>query len=89
MDGIILELLMREKKYFAMENLDSKKIAKEGPKFKEYFKEFCAICNQIQRLKMHISEELPETYPKYRSFLHELDAAVNSSNIISLNSEAT
>ena len=55
MDGIILELLMREKKYFEMENLDSKKIAKEGPKFKEYFKEFCAICNQIQRLKMHIS----------------------------------
>ena len=70
MDGIILELMMREKKYFEMENLDSKKIAKEGPKFKEYFKEFCAICNQIQRLKMHISEELTQAYPKYRGFLH-------------------
>lgn len=89
MSGIILEILVREKKYFEVDHMEVKKIGKDVTKFNEYFNEYCAICNQIQRLRFHVSEELPQTYPHHRAFLNELDMAINSSSIITLNSEAT
>lgn len=55
MDGLILEVLVRERKYFEMDNMDAKKVAKESAKFQDYFREFSAISNQIQRLRSHIA----------------------------------
>lgn len=55
MDGLILEVLVRERKYFEMDNMDAKKVAKESAKFQDYFREFSAISNQIQRLRAHIA----------------------------------
>ena len=77
---------MREKKYFEIESIELKKIEKASNRFKEYFKEFCAISNQVQRLKIHVAEELPHSYPKYKQYLHDLDVAINNSSIIALNS---
>lgn len=56
MNGIILEIFMREKKYFDCDTSDSKKICKDSNKFKDYLNEFCAIWNQIERLKAHLVE---------------------------------
>lgn len=88
MEGIILEILMREKKYFDIESISLKKIGKEGVRLKDYFNEFSAIQNQIERLRIHLSGEISHEYPHFAIFNRDLTNQINSGPLIELNTSA-
>lgn len=56
--GVILELLMRLRKYYEVDKiaLQSKFTLKEKDlkRLQPYFKEFVAIWNQLERLRLHL-----------------------------------
>jgi hypothetical protein len=51
-NGIILEIFMREKKYFDCDTSDSKKICKDSNKFKDYLNEFAQFGIRSKGLKL-------------------------------------
>ena len=79
MESLVVEMFNRLKKYFEIDSIDRSKINnKSKQRLESYISEFYAIWNQIERLKYHLMEEIPETYHNYRSYLNDLDNVVNS-----------
>lgn len=90
--GVILELLMRLRKYYEVDKiaLQSKFTLKEKDlkRLQPYFKEFVAIWNQLERLRLHLLAEVNEACPKKQELRAHLENIISSASFVEISSNA-
>ena len=84
---------MRLKKYFEIDKImitQSKFVLKEK-EFKQlqpYFKEYIAIWNQLERLRIHLLAEVSDTCSKKHELKISLENIMNNSQLVEINTSA-
>lgn len=93
MENLVYEVLVREKKYFEIDKIaiSRNKLAIKAAQYKvlkNYFKEFNAIWNQIERFKTHLFAYVSDKeYGAKDEVNKELNDITNSSKFVELNYE--
>jgi len=91
MESLVYEILVREKKYFEIDkiHITANKLGIKAAQYKvlkNYFKEFNAIWNQIERFRMHLYAYISEKdYDCKDIFNKQLIDITNSSKFVEFN----
>jgi hypothetical protein len=91
--GIIFELLMRLRKYYEVDKIgvSQSRFAlkeKENRQLQPYFKEYVAIWNQLERLRLHLLAEVSDHCPRKQALRAELEHAMNGKQLVEVNASA-